>query len=58
MKTAPNWSCEMLGQLCEIEYCTIEYQLVNRIYKFTWSHAYIFIKIVVHASSGSKSRHF
>lgn len=54
-KRDPNCSCTQAYSHCATGMCTIGNQLVKGINKFTRGHANVFIKIIIHAPSRTKT---
>lgn len=54
-KKTPNCSCTQAYSHCATGMCTIGNQLVKGINKFTRGHANVFIKIIIHAPSRTKT---
>jgi hypothetical protein len=55
MKKDPNRGCILSSSHCATRYCTIDNQLLNGIDKITRGHANILVKIIIHASSRTKT---
>ncbi len=58
IKVSQNYRCKPKHAHCANRLCTTDNQLVDSINKFARCHANVFIKVIVHAPSRAKPRHF